>query len=359
MRDPARILIVAPNWLGDAVMALPAIEDVRRRSPNSRLTIAARPAIAPLFRMVPSVEEVVELESRGGMRDLAGVRHDAARLRAIGADVALLLPNSFASALVVRIASIPQRWGYNRDGRRLLLTRAVPRPAQSVHQGVYYQRLVQALGMANGPLEPRVIVPEHALAEARALLARNGWDGTVPLVVLAPGAAYGTAKQWLPEHFARLAAAVIRDRGAHCALVGSGADAETNAAILSVLPDAIRERASDLSGRTSLPALAGVMALAQACVSNDSGAMHMAAAVGVPLAAIFGPTNERETSPLARSGVPVEILINPVSCRPCMLRECPIDHRCMRDLEPARVAGSVYDLLARRPHPETPGPSRS
>jgi heptosyltransferase II len=162
--------------------------------------------------------------------------------------------------------------------------------------------------------------------------------------VFAPGAAYGTAKRWWPAHFARLAADLIAAADACVVLIGSTADAATTSEVRGMVPDPARASVSDLAGRTSLEVLAAVLRLARACVSNDSGAMHVAAAVGVPLAALFGPTNEHETAPLAHA--PMDLLIHHVSCRPCMLRECPIDHPCMRDLDPARVLTSVQRLLA-------------
>jgi heptosyltransferase-2 len=345
MGDPGRVLVLAPNWLGDAVMALPALDDVRRRFAGARLIVAGRAPVVGLFGLVPGVDEIVGLEWGGRIAGGAAFWRDVARLRAARAGLALVLPNSFASALLARSAGAAERWGYAADLRSVLLTRAVPRPGVSMHQGVYYQRLVSDLGIPNGPLEPRVTVPEGAVGEARALLAGAGWDGVKPVVVLAPGAAYGTAKRWLPEHVARLVADLVLERGSHCALVGSGADAATVREIAEMLPPAAGAAVSDLCGRTSLETLAGVLSIARACVSNDSGAMHLAAAVGVPLAAIFGPTNERETAPLPRAGVPARVLIHQVSCRPCMLRECPIDHPCMRDLKPETVYAAVTEML--------------
>jgi heptosyltransferase-2 len=162
-------------------------------------------------------------------------------------------------------------------------------------------------------------------------------------VVFAPGAAYGTAKRWWPSHFAQLAADLIRQHGAQVVLAGSGADAATTDEIVGLVPGDVRDAVLNLAGRTSLGSLAAIMTLARVCVSNDSGAMHLAAAAGVPLAAIFGPTNERETAPLTHA--PLDLLIHDVPCRPCMLRECPIDHPCMRDLAPSRVLASVNRLL--------------
>jgi heptosyltransferase-2 len=142
---------------------------------------------------------------------------------------------------------------------------------------------------------------------------------------------------------------LVREGGATCVLVGSGGDAETTHWIVRSMGDGVRDTVIDIAGATSLELLAGVLKLASACVSNDSGAMHLAGAVGVPLAALFGPTREHETAPLTRTGGRLDVLINPVWCRPCMLRECPIDHRCMKGLPPARVAEAVVRLMSVKP----------
>jgi heptosyltransferase II len=321
------VLVVAPNWLGDAVMALPAIADVRRHFASARLVVAVRRSVADLFRLVPGVDSLVSA-------DPAGVRD-------VHASTAILFPNSFASAWLVTRAGIPERWGYAADLRSRLLTRAVPRPRTPLHQGAYYQHLVRELGLETGPLEPALTIPPAAVDDARAVLVARGWDSVSPLIVLAPGAAYGKAKQWIPSHVVRLATDLARHRHAACALVGSRGDAATTAAVRAAVPADCRSRILDLAGATTLPVLAALLSLSRACVANDSGAMHLAAAAGVPIVATFGSTNEHATSPLARAGTPIEVLTNPVWCRPCMLRECPIDHRCMRGIEPWRVLEAV------------------
>ena len=344
MPEISRLVVVAPNWLGDAVMALPAIADVRRRFAGARLSVAARSSVAALFQLVPGVDDVVTLRGGGGPLRRGPWRADVERLAAARADAALLFPNSFGSAWLTKQAAIPERWGYAADLRGPLLSRAVRRPRGSLHQGAYYQHLVRELGAPSGPLEPALIVPPEALAAARALLARRGWDGVRRLLVLAPGAAYGTAKRWPPAHFGRLATRAAAE-GAQCVLIGSHADAPTVAWVMRCIGDGGGVPAIDLAGETTLEVLAAVLSLAAACVSNDSGAMHLAGAVGVPLAALFGPTREHETAPLIGRGGRAEVLINPVWCRPCMLRECPIDHRCMNGLAPARVFESVQHLM--------------
>ena len=331
----ARLLVLAPNWLGDAVLALPAIEDLRRLHGDARIIVAARPSVAGLFRLVSAIDEVVELEWTGRWWDLMRFAADAGRLRAVAAELAVLLPNSFGSALLAWSARVPARWGMARDGRGPLLTRAVPPPPASTHQSDYYRQLIP--DAIDRSVSPALLeVSPEATDAGRRLLVAHGWDGGT-LVALAPGAAYGSAKRWTPAHVTTLVARLVSERGATCVLVGSGADATTTTAVRLALDPEYQTRVIDLAGQTTLDELAGVLALAHACVSNDSGAMHVAAGVGVPVVAVFGPTNEAETAPVVRAGGCVEVLTHAVPCRPCMLRECPIEHPCMIKLTPDRV----------------------
>ena len=347
MPDPSSVLVVAPNWLGDAVMALPALADVRRAHPDARLAVAARAPVAPLYAMVPGVDSTVVLQARGSLLKRRTVREDLSLVEAARVELAILFPNSFAAAWMVHQAGVANRWGYASDWRRPLLTRAVRRPRRTLHQASYYQHLVRELGMPNGPLEPIIRVPDPAIEEARTALIARGWDGARPLLAIAPGAAYGTAKRWLPRHFGSLLTRAIRDAGMHAVIVGSAADGETAQSVIAATGDGERHRVIDLTGSTTLAALAGVMSLAAACVSNDSGPMHVAGAVGTPLAALFGPTRDHETAPLTRHAGQARVLVNDVWCRPCMFRECPIGHRCMKGLVPERVFDTVLALMGR------------
>lgn len=318
--------MLAPNWLGDAIMALPLLRDLRQAWPEATLVAAARTAVAPLFSMVPAIDGTLTFDGR----------NDAARLAAGRFDAALLLPNSFASAWLARRARIPERWGYARDLRSALLTRPIPRPRAYGHQAEYYRALGTALGVPAGPPFAPITVPPAARTAAVALLRDNGAMEGQPFVVFAPGAAYGRAKQWPAHRFAELARLLEAD-GIATVLVGARGDV---AACDEVAGQA---HVINLAGRTDLPALAGLLTAARALVANDSGAMHLAAAAGVPVTAIFGPTNEHKTSPLrasAESPLPV-IVSTDVWCRPCMLRECPIDHRCMTRITAERVHGAV------------------
>src|SRR3989442_7493595 len=350
-----RLVILAPNWLGDAVMALPAIADVRREWPRADITVAARPAVAPLFRIVPGINDVNDVVDVDHLDD--------------GFDAALLLPNSVRSALLARRAGIPERWGYRTQWRAPLLTRAIE-PTKGLHQVEYYQYLVHALGVPNGPIEPRLGVPQAVRDVGARLLAEVGCDRAAPLVALAPGAAYGGAKRWPPESFAELAHALASD-GVECVMVGTAADASTasdvarafhpstssgcpepvewqaRAAVGDTVGDLERVALRDVAlrslvGKTDLPTLAGVLANCRALVTNDSGAMHLAAACGVAVTAVLGPTDERATRPLGDAHT---VITHSVWCRPCMLRECPIDHRCMRAVAAADVAAATRRVL--------------
>jgi heptosyltransferase-2 len=319
-----RLLVRAPNWLGDAVMALPALAAVRRAFDERTIILAASPAVAPLFeeRTPARPDEILTVDRA----------REAAQIRDARADAILLLRNSFGSAWTARRSGVAERWGYRADWRRPLLTRAVRRP-RAVHQVEYYLELVRGLGIETPPgdalprIEPRPVTREKAAAMLAAAGVRRGER----LVGFAPGAAYGHAKRWPPERVAQ----VIASLEATAVLVGAAADRETGRAIESSLPPGVR--IVNLIGRTTLRQLVGVVSYCAAFVSNDSGAMHIAAALGVPLTAIFGPTDERATAPAGAA----DVILRKVFCRPCMLRECPIDHRCMKRIEVGAVLQSV------------------
>jgi heptosyltransferase-2 len=309
-----RLIVFAPNWLGDAVMALPAVADVRRALPDATIHLAARAPIAPLACLVPGVEHTLILSARSA---------DSGVLAAGGYDAALLFPNSFNSAWTAWRAGIANRWGYRGDGRSLLLTRAVPTPVR-VHQAEYYQRLTTVLGFPPGPLEPRLDVSSELRAAGCGRLSAAGWDGSQPLVAVAPGAAYGGAKRWPAVKFASTIDA-LADEDVRSVLIGAAADRAAGDEVLRAAQS--RLRPLNLIGATDLPALAGVLVHCSGLVTHDSGAMHFAAALGVNVTAVFGPTNERETRPLGRARA--SVVHTDVWCRPCMLRECPLTHRCM------------------------------
>lgn len=336
--ESSSLVVRLPNWLGDAVMALPAIAAVRHATAG-RLLIAGRPSIAPLFEEETAASPDAILSVDPG--------REIERLRGSGAETILLLPNSFHSAWIASRSGIRDRCGYRTAGRGWLLTRAPRRPRGTMHQRQYYLELVRALDIPAADDVPWLRARESTRERADTMLRNAGASLDEVLVGFAPGAAYGQAKRWPPERVAgvigRLAA-----RGVRAVLVGSDADRSTARAIESALPTRVGVRVSviDLVGRTSLRELVGVLARCAAFVSNDSGAMHVAAALGVPVTAIFGPTNERETSPDGPAAH--DIILRDVFCRPCMLRDCPIDHRCMKRIGVEDVLASVEKHLGVR-----------
>jgi heptosyltransferase-2 len=339
MTTVGHLLIVAPNWLGDAVMALPAIADIVTANPAAAITVAARPSIAPLFTMVPGVREAKVYDTRRSRKP------NGNELPWSDYDAALLLPNSFQSALAVWRGGVGQRWGYRTDCRGPLLTRGVAPAPGGLHQAAYYQLLVRSLGFPSGPLEPRLEPSSQARTAGRDLLLAAGWDGRQILVALAPGAAYGGAKRWPAASYAGLADALAGDY-IKTVLIGGRDDEAAGREVIG----RAKTQVLNLIGRTGLPALAGALVHCRALVSNDSGAMHFGAALGVAVTAVFGPTDEHATRPLRRSGGPAPtVLVHDVWCRPCLLRECPLTHRCMRGMSVSRVAESVGRGLAALP----------
>ena len=342
-----RVVVRAPNWLGDIVMALPAITAIRAAHRDAHLAVAAPAAFADVCAAIPGVDGVVPLPG-AGIRAI-GAHADA--LRSGRFDLAILLTNSFATALAASRAGIAERWGYRRDLRGRLLTRAVPvRGAKTTpessfsssrHHSAYYLRLVAALGMPPVDAPAVLRVPADGDARAAALLTGAGVPADATVVGFAPGAAYGSAKRWPPERVAE-AIGVLVHRGGRAVLVGAGADREIAGAIQAALDPAARSSVVDLVGQTDVATLMAVLARCAVVVANDSGAMHVASAVGRPVVAIFGPTNEQATAPMG----PHTLVRHDVWCRPCLLRACPIDHRCLRGVAAADVVDAVIPHLA-------------
>lgn len=346
-----RVVVLAPNWLGDAVMALPALRDIRRHVPEARLSVAARASVAALFHAVPEVDDMLILSPSRGR---SARRNDIRKLKDGRFDVAILFPNSFHTAWMVWRAGVPERWGYRSDLRSRLLTRRISRPRRKVHVGEYYQALVRGLGMDTGPLTPSILVTAAAGETAAQLLRDRGWVRGQTLIGIAPGAAYGHAKRWPPERFAALISVLSGEAGSTCVLLGRADDRDAGQEVENALhhrlptPDSRFPNVINLIGATDLPKLMGVISHCRALVANDSGALHLAAAIGVPVTAIYGPTDEQFSTPLtAREGDRdrVAAIFEPVFCRPCFLRDCPIDHRCMRRIPVSRVADTVRAQL--------------
>lgn len=328
------IVVRAANWVGDAVMSVPAMQALRARFPDAHITILAAGWVAGLYEREPFCDEVMRFEAPRGWRGLRPKLRTAAALRARNFDCAILLPNSFESAAMARLAGIPVRIGYARDARGWLLTHSIPVPQRGEiprHQRFYYLELLKCAGLIDSyPLDAPV-----------RLSARKTARTQPPMIGVSPGAAYGGAKRWLPERFAVAAVQVARERHASVAIFGTKEERAICEAVQRDVEGA-GVLCMNFAGRTALREFIHLAAGCEVFLTNDSGAMHIASALGVPTVAVFGATDDEATGP---SGAHSRIVRQPVECSPCLLRECPIDHRCMARVEAARVAETALTLL--------------
>jgi heptosyltransferase-2 len=318
---PNRIAIRAPNWLGDVILSLPALRDVRHAFPSAFLGVVARSKVATLYQAVPEVDAV--LSADGLFQEVSVLRGDF--------DLGVLLPNSFGTALAVALAGIPERWGYATQGRTALLTRHAPVPLSvggrsQVH---YYRAMLAAMGLPTSDgLDTSIVPPAAWIETGRALLGPGRFLG------IAPGAAKGTAKQWPPDRFAVAADRLNHELGTSVVLLGAKEDASAAASVAAVM----KTPAKNLCGRTDLSAFVGVVASLEGLVANDSGAMHLGASLGIPTVGVFGPTNPDETHPV---GPRAAFVRGVAECSPCRHAVCPIDHRCLLSVEPKAVVEAL------------------
>jgi len=341
----SKILIRATNWIGDAVMSLPAIRAVRARFPQAHIAVLARPWVGDLYAREKCIDRVLPYLPAKGARDFAAKFRFAASLRREQFDCAILLQNAFEAAAVVRLAAIPHRIGYARDGRGWLLTAAIPVPRAGEiprHERFYYLELLRRAGILDEIPPVPVIQLECADAAAREGAARFERLGIPPAAIgVSPGAAYGGAKRWLSERFAEAARLMQEAKGGSIVLFGSPDERQ----LCETVAESIRAADGavwNLAGQTSLAEFIQLAAACRVFLTNDSGAMHVASALGVPTIAIFGATDDSTTGP---AGECVRVIRHSVDCSPCLLRECPIDHRCMTGVTAERVAEESLVLL--------------
>ncbi|MBX3237441.1 MAG: lipopolysaccharide heptosyltransferase II [Nitrospiraceae bacterium] len=325
-----RIVVRGPNWLGDAVMCEPALDLVRALFPEADVTLLVKPGIAELLANHPAVNRMLVYDDRGRHAGLAGKWTLAGVLRRHRFDLAILFQNAFEAALLSFLAGIPRRFGYATDGRGLLLTDPVSPPGRKSgkHQVEYYWDMLKPLGGQGTPPAPRLFVTQE---EAEAMKIRLADAGIAPgdvVIGVNPGSTYGQAKRWLPERYAEVVNRLVKDTQARVrgrvavAILGAKGEEQLGKSIAAQ----IKARTVVCSGQTTVRELLALVKRCQLFLTNDTGPMHVAAAFDVPLVAVFGPTDWQATSPYR---VAAQLMRQPVACAPCLLRECPIDHRCM------------------------------
>ncbi|MCS7023957.1 MAG: lipopolysaccharide heptosyltransferase II [Bryobacteraceae bacterium] len=340
-----RLLVRATNWLGDAVMSLPALGAIRQNFPKARITMLALDWVAELYRREGLVDEILRYPDRRGLGDWRLKWRLAGELSRRRFDAAILLQNAFEAALIAWLARIPIRLGYDRDGRKMLLTHPipVPRPGEIPrHESFYYLELLRRAGV--GPPLPKQALIRFTSADQARQIGRErldllGFSGDV--IGVSPGAAYGDAKRWLKERFAQAAIELARKLPAQVAIFG----AKNERLLCEAVAEIVRSagiRCENFAGRTSLGEFMDLVAACRLMLTNDSGAMHVASALGVPTVTIFGPTDPLATGP---TGPLAKIVREPVDCSPCLRRTCPIDHRCMTRVSVERVVDVAIELL--------------
>ena len=332
------ILVRATNWVGDAVMSLPALRALRQRFPQAHIAILAKPWVADLYRREHVCDELIPYTAKTLPEKWTAAR----ALRTNNFNTAILLQNAFEAAAIAYLAGIPERFGYARDGRGFLLTHAISVPQRGEiprHERFYYLELLRRAGVLDSlPASDSIRLESAPLARA-AGQDRFRQLGLGDVVIgVSPGAAYGTAKRWLPERFAEAASRVANEHSASVAVFGSASER----ALCQSVADAIAVPVRNLAGETTLAEFIDLAAACRVYLTNDSGAMHIASALGVPTVAVFGATDDQTTGP---TGPLARVVREAVECSPCLKRECPIDHRCMTRISAARVAETALDLL--------------
>jgi heptosyltransferase-2 len=340
-----KILIRATNWAGDAIMALPALRAVRGRFPDAGIAIVARPYVADIYRDQQICDQLIHYDPQGVHDGIPGRERLAAELRAQKFDVALLLQNAFDAAWLAWRAKIPERIGYARDGRSFLLTKAIPVPKPGeipAHEMFYYLELLRRAGWVESPSDESFVsmnVPEEKQRQATEFLVQSGSCPHALRIAIGAGASYGSAKCWPPSRFAEVANRLQSQTGADLILFGTAAETAVSNAIAAEL----RRPPVDLTGKTAIADLPALLSQCHLFIGNDSGAMHVAAAVGLPVVAIFGPTDPLGTAPVTPRCTVVQ---EKPYCSPCFLRRCPTDHRCMTKVTADMVEAAVKPWLS-------------
>ncbi|MBI4444366.1 MAG: lipopolysaccharide heptosyltransferase II [Acidobacteria bacterium] len=340
---PDRILVRSTNWIGDAVISVAALRELRRLYPSAKISVLANSWVAGIYESQDLADEILTHNlNRISAREFVKVSRGLSNF-----DVAVLFQNAFRAALLAWLAGIPRRIGYATDVRKLLLTcHAKPRmPRLYRHQVFYYLDLLFLSGLspvdyAASDFQPDISLhpTRRGLEEASQLLRENQVDMKRRLVALNPGAYFGSAKRWLVDRYARLADLIIEETESNIVIIGSANEVE----IAKQIQELMSRPAFPLAGKTTLPGLMGLLSLCRLMITNDSGPMHLGAALGIPQIAIFGSTDARATGPLNPKAV---VIRKSVECSPCLLRECPIDLRCFTRIEVEEVLEAAKKLL--------------
>ncbi len=340
--NQSNILVRGTNWVGDAVMTLPALAALAANFPQSKLTVMTRPWALDIYQNHPGVTGTLPYDKGGSHRGFRGHRAIIKQMKAEKFDLAVLFQNAFGAALLARLAGINKRIGYARDGRKFLLTDAVKlRPEDRFcHEVFYYLNILESCGLAAPFSQPRFYPSSEAILQAEELWANYKFDKGELALAIAPGAAFGSAKRWPVANFAAAASEILAKHPGRAIILGGPGETEVAAELARQLPP----NTINLAGQTTLATTGALLAKVGLVLTNDSGLMHLAGAQeNTPLVAVYGPTNPLTTAPLSHKS---RRLVSTSPCAPCLKRECPLEERvCFDNITPSAVAQTALDLL--------------
>ena len=340
-----RVVVRGTNWVGDSIMTIPALRALRRILPDASITLAVRPGAKGIFSEVDFIDDVLVYDRRNAFSVFGQIREWKKR----EFDLAVLFQNAFEAALIPFLAGVPVRLGYATESRQAMLTHPLPLPdwRSTKHEVFYYLYLITALEqmlfrtstVCEGDPDVSLSITESRKSEASELLRSHGVSEEKSVVAICPGSINSRAKRWPAEAYAALADRLIEDRR-NVVLIGSKDEID----VTNEVAQRTRHRPVVLTGKTTLDQITAVLGLVDLVVTNDTGPAHIAAALGCPTIVIFGPTNPLTTRPFSPKA---EIIRHPPDCAPCMLRDCPIDHRCMTAITVDEVFEHSHALLKR------------
>lgn len=344
----ANIVIRVPNWLGDAVMCLPALQDIRDHYPLAKVTVLARPIVADLLAGQPVVDQILVFDHQGKHKGLSGLVNLIVMIRERQFDLAVLFQNAFQAAFIAACAGIPCRVGYSRDGRGWLLSRSLdPKEARAKHQIHYYQQLAEKVTQHTySERAPKLVMSQQEQEDCEKRFSLFSHSTGKYFIGMNPGSVYGSAKRWLPERFAKLGDELVQAltrefpgiSEVQCMVFGGKGEER----LARQISEMMRQPPLVLTGKTNIRELMALLGRCLILVTNDTGPMHIAQALGVPVTAIFGPTDPGATSPYGKSH---GVVRSPVRCSPCLLRTCPIDHRCMTQISVEQVKQQAMNQI--------------
>jgi len=341
---PRRVLVKEVNWLGDVVMSLPALRLIRQAWPSAHLSILIKRELAGFFDGARWIDEVIPYSISGGLRRYADTAGIISVIRAGRFDLAILFPESFSSALWVTLAGVRNRAGYIADFRGALLTHKSSPPADAAASHQMYRWIAMlrgTIGIEADAALPEIDVHEPHRAKMREWLGARRRSSDRTLIAIAPAAAYGPAKEWPPERYSALIDHFGERFGAECVLVGSPGER----ARCELVARGSKSGALMAAGETGVGELIALLSLCSGFVGNDSGCMHVAAALKIPTVGVFGSTDPKRTGPL---GPRTAVIYRGIECSPCLTRTCRFGHyNCLAQIEPTEVASAIMNLGAR------------